>query len=186
MTVKLRTIFLALFPFALAYLMSYLLRAVNAVVAPELVKEFSLGPGELGLLTAAYLLAFSAFQLPLGVLLDRFGPRRVQSALLLLSAAGCAVFALAPGFNVLFLARALIGLGFSAGLMASYKASSLWVPLERRSLANAAIMSMGALGLVVATEPTALLTAAIGWRHVFLLFAGLIVAAAVIHLCRCA
>lgn len=177
MTPTLRTIFLALFPFALGYLMSYLLRAVNAVVAPELVKEFALGPGQLGLLTAAYLLTFCAFQLPLGVLLDRYGPRRVQTALLLVSAAGCAIFALAPGFTVLFLARALIGLGFSAGLMASYKASSLWVPLERRSLANAAIMSMGALGLVVATEPTALLTAAIGWRHVFLLFTGLIVAA---------
>jgi len=177
MTTRPASVFLALFPFALGYLMSYLLRAVNAVVAPELVKDFGLGPAELGLLTAAYLLAFCAFQLPLGVLLDRFGPRRVQTVLLLISAAGCALFAFAPGFAVLFAARALIGLGFSAGLMASYKASSLWVPRERRSLANAAIMSMGALGLVVATEPTALLTAAVGWRHVFLIFAALIVAA---------
>lgn len=178
MTPNLRTILLALFPFALAYLLSYLLRAVNAVVAPELVRDFALGPGGLGLLTAAYLLAFCAFQLPLGVLLDRFGPRRVQSVLLLISAAGCLGFALAPSFLFLFIARALIGLGFSAGLMASYKASSLWVPIERRSLANAMIMSMGAIGLVVATEPTALLTAAIGWRHVFMLLAGLIVTSA--------
>ncbi len=177
MTTRPVTVFLALFPFALGYLMSYLLRAVNAVVAPELVRDFGLGPAELGLLTASYLLAFCAFQLPLGVLLDRFGPRRVQTVLLLVSAAGCAIFAFAPGFMVLCLARALIGLGFSAGLMASFKASSLWVPIERRSLANAAIMSMGALGLVVATEPTALLTAVVGWRHVFLIFAGLIVAA---------
>lgn len=169
------TLFRALFPFACAYLLSYLLRAVNAVVAPDLVREFAIGPAELGLLTAAYLLAFSAFQLPLGVLLDRFGPRRVQTGLLLIAAAGCAGFAAAPGFATLFAARAVIGLGFSAGLMASYKASSLWVPLERRSLANAAIMSMGALGLVVATEPTALLADALGWRTVFLIFAGVIV-----------
>ena len=178
MTPHPRTILQALVPFALAYLLSYLLRAVNAVVAPELVKEFALGPGGLGLLTAAYLLAFCAFQLPLGVLLDRFGPRRVQSVLLLVSATGCLGFALAPSFAALFVARALIGLGFSAGLMASYKASSLWVPLERRYLANAMIMSMGAVGLVVSTEPTALLTAAIGWRHVFLVLAGLILFAA--------
>lgn len=174
MTVPRRLLFLALFPFACGYFLSYLLRAVNAVVAPELVREFAIGPAELGLLTSAYLLAFSAFQLPLGVLLDRYGPRRVQTVLLLIAAAGCLAFALAPGFWGLFAARAVIGLGFSAGLMASYKASSMWVPLERRSLANATIMSMGALGLVVATEPTALLTAAIGWRHVFLLFAAVI------------
>ncbi|NMD08400.1 MAG: MFS transporter, partial [Phyllobacteriaceae bacterium] len=177
MTTQRRLLFLALFPFACGYFLSYLLRAVNAVVAPELVSEFAIGPAELGLLTSAYLLTFSAFQLPLGVLLDRFGPRRVQSVLLLIAAAGCLAFALAPGFVGLFFARALIGLGFSAGLMASYKASSIWVPLERRSLANATIMSMGALGLVVATEPTALLTAAIGWRNVFLVFAIIIAAA---------
>lgn len=171
MTPSRHILFLALFPFACGYFLSYLLRAVNAVVAPELVAEFSIGPAGLGLLTAAYLLTFSAFQLPLGVLLDRYGPRRVQTALLLAAATGCLAFALAPGFLGLFAARALIGLGFSAGLMASYKASSMWVSPERRSLANASIMAMGALGLVVATEPTALLSAAIGWRKVFILFA---------------
>ena len=87
MTARPASVFLALFPFALGYLMSYLLRAVNAVVAPELVKDFGLGPGELGLLTAAYLLAFCAFQLPLGVLLDRFGVGAFPPALLVLLSA---------------------------------------------------------------------------------------------------
>jgi len=178
MTVKRSTLFLALFPFASGYLLSYLLRAVNAVVAPDLVSEFGVGPAELGLLTSAYLLAFSAFQLPLGVLLDRYGARRVQSCLLLVAALGCLGFALAPNFIGLFSARAMIGLGFSAGLMASYKSSSVWVPLERRSLANTAIMSMGALGIVIATEPTALLSAAIGWRNVFFILTATIVAVA--------
>lgn len=164
-------LFFALFPFACGYFMSYLLRAVNAVVAPSLVAEFGLGPAELGLLTSAYLLTFSAFQLPLGVLLDRYGARRVQTVLLLIAAMACAVFAFASSFAELFAARAFIGLGFSAGLMASYKSSSVWVPVERRSLANAAIMCMGALGIVVATEPTALLVQQIGWRNVFLVFA---------------
>jgi predicted MFS family arabinose efflux permease len=168
------TLFFALFPFACGYLMSYLLRAVNAVVAPSLVAEFHLGPAELGLLTSAYLLAFSAFQLPLGVLLDRYGARRVQTCLLLLAAAACAGFAMATSFVELFAARAVIGLGFSAGLMASYKSSSVWVPIERRSLANAAIMAMGALGIIIATEPTALLVREIGWRKLFLIFAGVI------------
>lgn len=170
----LRIVFTALLPFASGYLMSYLLRAVNAVVAPDLVRDAGLSPAELGLLTAAYLGAFALFQLPLGVLLDRYGPRRVQSVLLLVAAMGVLGFAAAPGFGAMFAARAVIGFGFSAGLMASYKSSATWVPLERRSLANTAIMAVGALGVVAATEPTEMLVAAIGWRLAFVVFAGLI------------
>ena len=174
----LRLVFTALLPFAAGYFMSYLLRAVNAVVAPDLVQDLGLTPGELGLLTAAYLGAFALFQLPLGVLLDRYGPRKVQAGLLSVAALGCVGFAFAPDFLGLFAARAVIGLGFSAGLMASYKSSATWVPAERRSLANTAIMSMGALGVVVATEPTEWLVGLIGWRNAFLVFAGLILLAA--------
>lgn len=175
---RLRLIFSALLPFAAGYFMSYLLRAVNAVVAPDLVGDFGLSPGQLGLLTAAYLGAFALFQLPLGVLLDRYGPRKVQAGLLSLAAAGCVGFSLAPDFLSLFAARAVIGLGFSAGLMASYKSSATWVPADRRSLANTAIMSMGALGVVVATEPTEWLVGLIGWRSAFLVFAAMILLAA--------
>ncbi len=154
------------------------MRAVNAVIAPDLVKDFAIGPTELGFLTAAYLLSFSLFQLPLGVLLDRYGARRVQTVLLLTAAAGCLAFAAATNFPGLVVARAIIGLGFSAGLMASYKSSSQWVSPERRSLANATIMSAGALGIVVSTEPTSILVAALGWRMAFVCFAGFIAAAA--------
>jgi predicted MFS family arabinose efflux permease len=173
-------IFLALMPFACAYFASQLLRAVNAVIAPELVRDFIIGPAELGLLTSAYLLSFSLFQLPLGVLLDRFGARRVQTVLLLIAAAGCLAFAVARDFPGLVLARAVIGLGFSAGLMASYKTSSLWVPIQRRPLVNSLIMATGAMGLVVSTEPTSMLVAALGWRMAFVFFAGFIALAAVL------
>jgi predicted MFS family arabinose efflux permease len=178
----LRLIFSALLPFAAGYFMSYLLRAVNAVVAPDLVSDLALSPGQLGLLTAAYLGAFALFQLPLGVLLDRYGPRKVQAGLLSIAALGCLGFAFAPSFEGLFAARAVIGLGFSAGLMASYKSSATWVPAERRSLANTAIMSMGALGVVVATQPTEYLVGLIGWRNAFIVFAGLIMLAALLIL----
>ena len=154
--------------------MSYLLRAVNAVVAPNLVADIGLTPAELGLLTSAYLVAFALFQLPLGVLLDRYGPRRVQAALLAVASAGCFAFAYAPGFALLFAARAAIGLGFAAGLMASLKSTSLWIPPQRRALANTSIMAAGALGVVTATEPTEWLVAMVGWRNSFAVFAGLI------------
>ena len=176
MTIPRRTIFFALFPFACGYFLSYLLRAVNAVVAPDLVRDFGVSPAELGILTSAYLLSFSLFQLPLGVFLDRYGARRVQTVLLAIAAGGCFLFAAAPDFLSLVASRAIIGLGFSAGLMASFKASSIWVPIERRSLANASIMSAGALGIVMATEPTAFLVSQVGWRTTFTIFGGIILA----------
>jgi MFS family permease len=116
--------FRALLPFALGYFMSYLFRAVNQVIAPDLIAELHLSPGELGGLTAAYLFGFTLFQLPLGLLLDRFGPRRVQTALLLVSAAGAALFALAPDIWSLTIARGILGLGLSGCLMSAFKANA--------------------------------------------------------------
>ena len=66
------------FPFAAGYLLSYVFRTVNAVISPELSRDLNLNPSSLGLLTSAYFLAFGAAQLPVGMLLDRYGPRRVE------------------------------------------------------------------------------------------------------------
>jgi predicted MFS family arabinose efflux permease len=158
----------ALLPFGLGYFMSYLFRAVNAVVAPDLVRELGLSASQLGFLTAAYLLAFALFQLPLGILLDRYGPRRVQAALLLVAALGAALFAASDDFTTLVVARGLIGLGFAGGLMASFKAVVVWVPEARRALAGACVMSLGALGLIVSTTPMEWAVRGYGWRAALL------------------
>ena len=96
-------------PFALGYFLSYLFRSVNAVVGPNLVAKIGLTAAELGLVTSAYLIAFALFQLPLGLLLDRFGPRRVQTGLLSCAALGSLLFATGESLLALTLARALIG-----------------------------------------------------------------------------
>ena len=114
-------------PFALGYFLSYLYRSVNAVTAPDLVRDIGLSAGELGFLTAAYLLAFAGFQLPLGVLLDRYGPRRVQAVLMAVTGAGALLFAAAGGFWTLSAGRALIGIGCAGGLMAGFQAVALWL-----------------------------------------------------------
>lgn len=164
---------LALTPFAFGYFLSYLYRAVNAVVAPDLVQDIGLDAAGLGLLTAAYLLAFALFQLPLGLLLDRYGPRRVQAALVACAALGSVLFAVGESVFTLTLARAIIGMGFAGGLMSGFKAVVLWVPEERRALANACVMSLGALGLLVATVPMEFAVQAVGWRQVFWWLAGI-------------
>jgi predicted MFS family arabinose efflux permease len=161
--------------YAAGYFLSYGLRSVNAVIAPELMQELSITAAGLGLLTSAYFLAFGLFQLPLGLLLDRFGPRRVEAALLLVAAAGSALFALGTSLQALAVARALIGLGVSACLMASFKAFSQWFPLERQPSLTATIMVAGGLGALSASVPVAAVLPLIGWRGVFLLVAGLLV-----------
>jgi MFS family permease len=161
--------------YAAGYFLSYGLRGINAVIAPELMRELSINATGLGLLTSAYFLAFGLFQLPLGLLLDRFGPRRVEAALLLVAAAGCALFGLGKTLATLAVARALIGLGVSACLMASFKAFSQWFPAERFPALSATIMMAGSLGALSATVPVEAALPVLGWRGIFILFAGLLV-----------
>ena len=118
-------------PFLAGYFLSYVYRTVNAVLGPQLASEFSLSAGDLGLLTGAYFVACGLFQVPLGILLDRFGPRRADAVLLLIAAAGAGLFVTADSFGGLFLGRALIGIGVSAALMACFQAFVLWYPAER-------------------------------------------------------
>ena len=171
-------------PFALGYYLSYLLRTVNAVISPDLTQELALSASDLGLLTSAYFLAFGLAQIPLGIALDRYGPRRINACLLLLAAAGSVVFALGDSMLELSLGRGLIGLGVSACLMAGLKAFSMWYPLERQSSMTGFIMAAGALGALTAATPVELMLPMIGWRGVFWILAVVaVVAAAQIWLC---
>jgi MFS family permease len=179
MTLKPSTLLRVFIPFALGYFLSYLYRTVNAVIAPDLVRDVGVDPASLGLLTSAYFLAFAAFQLPLGVLLDRYGPRRVEASLLLFAAAGAYIFSRAETLGGLMLGRALIGLGVSACLMAAFKAFTLWFPAERLPLANGIQMISGGVGALAATTPVELFLKLTDWRGVFLVLAGLTVTAAI-------
>lgn len=173
------TLLRVFFPFALGYFFSYLYRTVNAVIAPDLVRDVGVDPASLGLLTSTYFLTFAAFQLPLGVLLDRYGPRRVEAGLLLFAAAGAFVFARADSLGGLLLGRALIGVGVSACLMAAFKAFTLWFSPDRLPLANGVQMVSGGVGALAATTPVEMALRVTDWRGVFLLLAGGTVVAAI-------
>lgn len=158
-------------PFAGAYFLSYHFRTINAVVGPILSSELSLGAADLGLLTSTYFVAFGATQLPLGILLDRFGARRIESMLLLAAAAGAAIFAASTTINGLALGRALIGLGVSACLMASLKSFSQWFPPEKMASLTGWIMTAGTLGAFASTAPLDAILAFATWRQVFAVLA---------------
>jgi predicted MFS family arabinose efflux permease len=168
MTPLTRTIILrALGPFAAGYFTSYLFRVVNAAISDDLIAELSLSNTDLGLMTSMYLYGFVLFQLPLGLLLDRFGPRLVQSWLLLLAAIGAALFALGADTLSLAAARLLIGLGLSGCLMSAFKANAMWLPPQRLALGNSSVVAIGGLGFLAGTYPANLAADLVGWRGVF-------------------
>ena len=119
--------------FAAAYFLSYAFRAINAVIAPALMADLQLSNADLGLLSSAYFAGFACLQLPLGVWLDKYGPRRTESALLAFAALGAAIFASSDTLLGVWIGRALIGVGVSACLMAAFKAFRVWYPPERQS-----------------------------------------------------
>lgn len=162
-----RRLWIRLFlPFAAGYFLSYLYRTANAVIGPVLARELNLGDNALGLLTSTYFLAFGAAQLPLGMLLDRFGPRRVEAGLLLIAAAGAAVFALSDTLGGLAIGRAMIGLGVSACLMASFKAFAQWFPPERQASLTGWVMASGGLGALAASKPLEMALGFATWQEI--------------------
>lgn len=78
--------------FAFGYVLSYAFRSVNAVIAPDLMADLSITNAQLGLLSAAYFIGFSAMQIPLGIALDKFGVRKTESVLLLIALLGAVIF----------------------------------------------------------------------------------------------
>ena len=155
------------FPFALGYAISYFYRNTNAIIESDLVNELGLGPADLGLLTGAYFFSFAIFQLPLGILLDRYGPRRTEAVLLLFAALGAWIFSKADSLSGLILGRLLIGLGVSACLMAAFKAYVIWFSNQRLPMINGLQMAAGGLGALMATTPLQNVLSITNWRGVF-------------------
>ena len=160
-------------PFAAGYFLSYLFRVVNAVLAPDLAADIGVGPSALGLLTSVYFITFASFQLPLGILLDRYGPRKTEAVLLMFAGLGAFIFSQAESLAGLVIGRAFIGFGVSACLMASFKAYTVWFDRTKWPVINGFQMAAGGLGALAATSPVEWLVSISDWRTVFVLLTGL-------------
>ncbi len=163
--------------FAFAYFFSALLRAVTATLAPAFSAELGLSSGDLGLLAGAYFLGFSVMQLPLGRWLDRIGPRRVLLGFLCVAVVACAAFAQAGSFVGLWAARALIGVGVSACLMAPMTAYRRHLNPTAQLRANSWMLMTGSLGMLASTLPVQWLMPLLGWRGLFWVVAAMLVLA---------
>ncbi|TDY33703.1 MFS transporter [Janthinobacterium sp. 75] len=161
---------LVFLPFALGHYLSCLLRGVNAVLTAELLASVALTPAQLGLLTSAFFLAFALVQLPIGMALDRYGPRTVQLWLLALALAALGVWLFSRGhsFAELILARAVMGAGLGGCFMAAVKAISCAIAPSRLPSVHGYLIAVGGLGAATATMPVKLALHYTDWRGVFL------------------
>ena len=165
-----QSVFRVFLPFAFGYFLSYLFRVVNAVIAPDLVADLHINPSQLGLLTSTYFIAFASSQLPLGILLDRFGPRIVESFLLIFAGIGALIFAKSQTLTGVII-DGIYRFWVSACLMAAFKSYVLWFPEKLWPRINGFQMAAGGLGALSATTPVAWLLNFTDWRGLFLLLA---------------
>ena len=155
------------FVFAFGYFISCLLRAITATLSPVLTLEFELMAADLGLLAGGYFLGFASMQIPLGYLLDKFGPKKIVSSFLLIAFIGTISFALAQSFSGLLVSRILIGVGVSACLMAPLTGYRIWFAENQQQRANSWMLMIASLGFLSSTLPVQLLLPALGWRWIF-------------------
>ena len=155
------------------FIISMFYRASSAVIAPDLTRDLALDYQQLGLLGAVFFYTFALVQLPMGLILDRVGPRLTIFSLNLIGCVGALLFALASSPANAVLGRALLGLGMASNLIGPLALLARWFPARRFATVQGLFMAVGTMGGILATSPLALLVGGLGWRGSFMLLAGL-------------
>lgn len=152
-------------------ILSQFFRSSNGVIAPEMMAELQIDARSIGLSSGAFFVIFAVLQVPIGVLFDRYGARRVVSAMLGFAIIGSCIFALAPSLELLVVGRFLIGLGFAGGMVGSLVILSRWHNPTDFIRAMTILFAAANLGSLLATSPLAVANDWIGWRATFLVLA---------------
>ncbi len=158
---------------AFLFLMSLFYRASSAIIAPNLVADLNLSPHALGLMGAAFFYSFAIVQLPLGLFLDRVGPRITMTILNFVGAAGAVIFAHAGGMAGGVIGRAMLGVGMAANFIGPLKLLTRWFDPSKFATLSGLLLSIGTVGSLAATTPLAMLVECLGWRKSFYSLAGL-------------
>lgn len=151
-----------------AFLISYFHRVGLAAVGDTLQADFGIGAAALGLLSSLYFYVYAVMQVPVGIMADTWGPRRVVTAGLAVTAAGTVAFALAPTYAVAATGRLLVGLGVAPIFACILKAQAEWFPARVFASLSGLIVFVGNLSGLLAFTPTAAAVGAFGWRATFL------------------
>ena len=156
-----------------SFVLSFFHRTAPAAIAAELTRAFAINSAVLGTVAATYFFVYTVLQVPVGVLADTLGPRRILAAGSIVAGLGSIAFALAPSWEVAAAGRTLVGVGVSVAFIAILKVSAVWFPADRFATLNGVTMLAGNLGAVIAAAPLAWLVTQASWRAVFLGLAAL-------------
>jgi MFS family permease len=151
------------------FVLSMFYRVSSAVIAPNLMHDLGLNAENLGILGGAFFYSFALFQIPMGPMLDRIGPRNIITLFSMIGALGACVFALGHSFLAALLGRILMGVGMASVLMGSMKVFVIRYPAKEFVTLIGLMQAIGALGNIFAASPLAFLTSMIGWRLTFVI-----------------
>ena len=156
---------------ALFFGYAWVLRVAPSVMVEELMRDFAVGAGVLGNLSAAYFYGYAGMQIPVGVLLDRFGPRRLITISTLLCAGGCVLFAIGDTLAIVTAGRFLIGASAAFSLVGAMAVAGQWFSADRFAMLSGLAMAMGMAGGVLGQAPLRIAVEASDWRTTMLLLA---------------
>lgn len=158
------------------YLAAVFHRTSLGVASIEASERFALGPAALGTFTVLQVAVYAAMQVPTGLLVDRYGARRVLAVAALLMGLGQVLFAIAASYPLGLLARAVLGVGDAMTFISVLRLVAAHFPARRYAVLASLTSALGAFGNLAATVPLALLLDGVGWTPTFAV-AGVITAA---------
>jgi len=150
---------------AVFYFYEFLLQASTSVMVPELMDSFSLKASEVGHLSAFYLYAYALMQLPAGMLIDKFGPRRLLTFATLCCATGAVLFSMADTYVLAKASRFMMGIGGGFAVVSCLKITTLWFPTRYFALMAGLMVTCGMLGVIFGQAPLAILIESVGWQQ---------------------
>jgi MFS family permease len=148
----------------LFYFYQFILQVSPDAIGPDLAVDFSVTSHRLGMLSAAFFLSYTVMQIPVGVLLDRYGPHRLLTVASIICALSSISFAFAPYLIVASVSRLAMGLGAAVVFIGSLKLISTWFSMSRFTLMIGIFSTVGMLGAIAGQAPLSLLIAHFGWR----------------------
>jgi MFS family permease len=158
---------------SLFFCYAFLQRVSPSVMVEELMRDFSASAAILGNLSAFYFYAYAALQIPVGLLMDRIGPRRLMTGAALVAAAGSVLFAASDAIGGAYMGRLLIGAGAAFSWVGVLTVLTQWFPATRFAFFTGIAQAVGMAGAIFGQAPIALAVDGIGWRGTLVFVAGI-------------
>lgn len=151
------------------FLVEYVARIAPAVMAPQLMSAFNVTAFGLGVLSSFFYYIYVGMQIPVGILVDRYGVRRWLIIATIICVIACALFAYAQSFWVAALARLLIGLSAAFAFVSALKIARTWFPTSMLGFLAGTTQALGMLGATFGEGPVAYGVVQLGWRPTMLI-----------------